>query len=190
MISRVARRAREDRLVHRRHRGVPGGRASSIQPKNFSALKPGVQKMPPPAASGASMPAIRPWMWNSGMMLRPRSAAVSASVSAMLPADDADVALRQRHDLGSRRGARRVQDERDVAGLRVARAVAAAERSGRERKAPARRRRGPDGARGSRTSSFAATAMAAEALARARRPAPWRRGRTCRTRILPPCRRD
>ena len=38
------------------------GFASSIQPKNFSALKPGVQNTRPPADSGASVPAIRPWM--------------------------------------------------------------------------------------------------------------------------------
>ena len=49
------------------------GLASSIQPKNLSALKPGVQKTWPPAESGASTPAIRPWMWNSGMMFRPTS---------------------------------------------------------------------------------------------------------------------
>ncbi len=52
---------------------------SSIQPKNFSASKPGVQNTCEPADSGASTPAMRPWMWNSGMMLRPRSAAVKAS---------------------------------------------------------------------------------------------------------------
>jgi hypothetical protein len=36
------------------------GLASSIQPKNFSALKPGVQNTCEPAASGASTPAMRP----------------------------------------------------------------------------------------------------------------------------------
>ena len=59
------------------------GRASSIQAKNFSALKPGVQNTMEPADSGVSTPAIRPWMWNSGMMLSPRSAAVKARVRAM-----------------------------------------------------------------------------------------------------------
>ena len=63
------------------------GLHSSIQPKNFSALKPGVQNTRPPAESGASTPAMSPWMWNSGMMLRPQSEADRASVSAMLPAE-------------------------------------------------------------------------------------------------------
>ena len=63
------------------------GFTSSIQPKNFSALKPGVQDTWPPAESGARMPAIRPWMWNSGMMLRPRSSAVKASAVRMLRAE-------------------------------------------------------------------------------------------------------
>ncbi len=35
--------------------------------KNFSALNPGVQNTEPPRDSGASSPAISPWMWNSGM---------------------------------------------------------------------------------------------------------------------------
>ena len=65
------------------------GRASSIQAKNFSALKPGVQKTCEPAASGASTPAIRPWMWKSGMMFSPRSAAVNCSVRAMWVAEAA-----------------------------------------------------------------------------------------------------
>ena len=59
------------------------GRASSIQEKNFSALKPGVQNTIEPADSGVSTPAIRPWMWNSGMMFRPRSPGVKPSVRAM-----------------------------------------------------------------------------------------------------------
>ena len=59
------------------------GRASSIQPKNFKALKPGVQNTMEPADSGVSTPAIRPWMWNSGMMFSPRSAPVKARVRAM-----------------------------------------------------------------------------------------------------------
>jgi hypothetical protein len=65
------------------------GLASSIQPKNFSALKPGVQNTCEPAASGASTPAIRPWMWNSGMMFSPQSVAVNCSVLRMLLADAA-----------------------------------------------------------------------------------------------------
>src|ERR1700675_3546152 len=63
------------------------GRTSAIQEKNFSALKPGVKQTSPPADRGASVPAIRPWIWNSGMMLSSRSAAVSASVLRMLRAD-------------------------------------------------------------------------------------------------------
>src|SRR5436305_4774285 len=63
------------------------GLASSIQPKNFSASNPDVQKTRLPADSGASVAAIRPWMWNSGMMVRPQSFAVKASVAAMLPAE-------------------------------------------------------------------------------------------------------
>ena len=63
------------------------GRASSIQPKNLSALKPGVQHTWPPADSGARIPAISPWMWNSGMMFRPRSVGESARNSRMLRAE-------------------------------------------------------------------------------------------------------
>src|SRR4029077_2109523 len=63
------------------------GLASSIQPKNFSASKPEVQNTRPPAESGASVPAIRPGMWNSGMMVRPQSFVVNASVAAILPAE-------------------------------------------------------------------------------------------------------
>ena len=98
------------------------GRASSIQPKNFSALNPGVQNTPPPRDSGARMPAISPWMWNSGMMFRPRSASVSSSVVAILPAEAATLRWRQRHDLRPRGGARCVQDQRDVLAARRARA--------------------------------------------------------------------
>ena len=49
------------------------GRASLSHWKKRSALKPGVQKTLPPAASEDSTAAISPWMWNSGMMLRQRS---------------------------------------------------------------------------------------------------------------------
>ena len=65
------------------------GLASSIQPKNFSALKPGVQNTCEPADSGASTPAIRPWMWNSGMMFRPQSFELNWSVRAMFEAEAA-----------------------------------------------------------------------------------------------------
>src|SRR6185295_15280571 len=63
------------------------GFASSIQAKNFRALKPGAANTVPPADSGANNPAISPWMWKSGMMLRFTSEAVSAKVFAMLPAE-------------------------------------------------------------------------------------------------------
>ena len=63
------------------------GLASSIQAKNFSALKPGVQNTCEPAASGANTPAIRPWMWNSGITFSARSDGVSARCSAMCRAD-------------------------------------------------------------------------------------------------------
>ncbi len=61
--------------------------ASSIQPKNFNASKPGVQNTEAPAEIGANMAAIKPWMWNSGMMLRPRSCGVKCSVSRMWRAE-------------------------------------------------------------------------------------------------------
>ena len=73
------------------------GWASSIQPKNLSALKPGVQNTCEPAASGASTPAISPWMWNSGMMFSPQSAAVNCSVLRMWVAE----AARLRWDSGT-----------------------------------------------------------------------------------------
>ena len=73
------------------------GLASSIQPKNFRALKPGVQNTCEPAANGAITPAIRPWMWNSGMMFRPQSFASKPRVSRMLRAD----AARLRCDSGT-----------------------------------------------------------------------------------------
>ena len=87
MISLLCAGAGQDRLMHGRHRRVPGGLASSIPAKNLSALKPGVQNTLPPRDSGAARPAIRPWMWKSGMTLRPRSRSESSSVAAMLRAD-------------------------------------------------------------------------------------------------------
>src|SRR5256885_6674121 len=66
--------------------------ASLSQAKKRSALKPGVQTTLPPAASEARTAATSPWMWNSGMMLRQRSAAVSASVAPMFFADAARLA--------------------------------------------------------------------------------------------------
>ena len=63
------------------------GRASAIHEKNLSASNPGGQHTWPPADSGAKSPAIRPWMWNSGMMQSPRSSAENPSVAQMLPAE-------------------------------------------------------------------------------------------------------
>src|SRR5664279_3104454 len=64
------------------------GLASSIHWKNLSALKPGVQYTAEPAETGASTPAMRPWMWKSGMMLRPTSPGASARLVRMLRADE------------------------------------------------------------------------------------------------------
>ena len=47
------------------------GFTSAIQEKNLSALKPGEQHTSPPAESGASSAAMRPWMWKSGMIDEP-----------------------------------------------------------------------------------------------------------------------
>ena len=63
------------------------GRASSSQPKNLSALNPGVQKIEPPTLKGASVAAISPWMWNSGITFRQRSVSVSASDRTMFAAE-------------------------------------------------------------------------------------------------------
>ena len=63
------------------------GLHSFIQPKNRSALKPGVQKIWLPTAIGASTPAISPCIWNSGMMCSSRSDGPSRSVLLMLHAE-------------------------------------------------------------------------------------------------------
>ena len=63
------------------------GAISSSQAKTRSALKPGVQITVLPAWSEAITPAISPWMWKSGMMLRQRSPGASDIHSAMLRAD-------------------------------------------------------------------------------------------------------
>ena len=68
------------------------GFASPSQAKNFSPLKPGVQKTLAPADSEAVTAAIRPWIWNSGITLRQRSSGVSASEVATLCADAARLA--------------------------------------------------------------------------------------------------
>ena len=63
------------------------GAVPSSQAKKRSALKPGVQITAAPASSDASTPAISPWMWKSGMMLRQRSPGSSESQPEMLRAD-------------------------------------------------------------------------------------------------------
>src|SRR5262249_21372900 len=63
------------------------GLISSSQPKNFSALNPGVHTTDAPALSDANVAAIRPWMWKSGMMLRQMSSCVSAIVWRMWRAE-------------------------------------------------------------------------------------------------------
>ena len=105
---RVARGAREDRLVHGRHRRVPG-RLRLVEPVEE------VQRVEARRAEDrcrrrratTATAAIRPWMWNSGMMLRQRSAGVSASVSRMCLAEAARLRLAQRHDLRAARWCRR-----------------------------------------------------------------------------------
>ena len=72
------------------------GCASCSQPKTCIALKPGEHQVQPPAPTLARTPAIRPWMWKSGMMLRQRSSGVSESVSRMWAAEA--------HTLRCRRG--------------------------------------------------------------------------------------
>ena len=59
----------------------------SSHAKTRSALKPGVQITQAPAWSEAITPAISPWMWKSGMMLRQRSPGRREIQSAILRAD-------------------------------------------------------------------------------------------------------
>ena len=117
------------RCACRRAPGSPGawsappctrsGWASSIQREELQRVEARrAEHLRRPRDSGASRPAIRPWMWNSGMMLRPRSAAVRRERGAHVAGRGADVALGQRHDLRPRRRARSVQDQRDVVRLR------------------------------------------------------------------------
>ncbi len=61
------------------------GFTASSQPKYFSPLNPGVQHTCAPARSEASVAAMRPWMWKSGMMLRQTSPGASDNVRAMFP---------------------------------------------------------------------------------------------------------
>src|SRR6185437_4893149 len=69
------------------------GFTSSIQAKKRSALKPGEHDTDAPAPSELKVAAISPWIWNSGMMLRQRSAGVSESVAPMCRADAARFAV-------------------------------------------------------------------------------------------------
>src|SRR5262249_54017544 len=64
-----------------------GGAASSSQAKDLRALKPGGQESSPHAVSDDRTAPIRAWIWNSGMMLRQRSVAVSPNVSPMWRAE-------------------------------------------------------------------------------------------------------
>ena len=166
------------------------GCASSSQWKKRSALKPGVQQIEPPAASEDSTAAIRPWMWNSGMTLRQRSAGVSASVAPMWRAEAARLRCEQRHDLGPRRGARGVQHQGDVVLLRrqpLARRC--------RRDPPPRARSQPAGRSAGRDEpQDRGTVPAGHRDRRARRrlpprSAPWRAGRRGRSRTPPRGRR-
>ena len=67
-------------------------RVSASHAPNFKALKPGVAKIDAPAAMLDSTAAISPWIWKSGMMLRQRSAGVSAKVVRMWLAEAAILA--------------------------------------------------------------------------------------------------
>ena len=90
-------------------------RTRSSQAKKRRALNPGVQTTAAPAARVASTAATRPWMWNSGMTFRHRSAGRQSEGAAHMVRRDAEVALRQRHDLGSRGGAGGVQHQGHLA---------------------------------------------------------------------------
>src|SRR5689334_4528416 len=60
---------------------------SSSQEKNLSALNPGGQKTLAPARIEEVKAPISPWIWNSGMITRQRSAGVSARQVEMLRAE-------------------------------------------------------------------------------------------------------
>ena len=69
------------------------GCASSSQAKKRSALKPGrAEDRGRRRPARTSIAAIRPWMWNSGMMLRQRSSGVSAERGADVPGRGREVA--------------------------------------------------------------------------------------------------
>src|SRR6266404_6057564 len=68
------------------------GFTSSSQAKKRRALKPGVQLTDAPEASDERTAAIRPWMWNNGMMLRQRSFGFSATAPPIWRAEAARLA--------------------------------------------------------------------------------------------------
>ena len=88
---------------------VQVGRKASSQARKRPSRYPGVQAMLPPLASVASSAATSPWMWNSGMMLRQRSAGGEAERRRDVARRGAEIAVRQRDDLGPRGRARGVQ---------------------------------------------------------------------------------
>src|SRR5205814_6210705 len=63
------------------------GRTSWSQWKKRNALNPAEHDTCAPALSEASTAAIKPWMWNSGMMLRHTSSGVSCNEVAMFRAE-------------------------------------------------------------------------------------------------------
>ena len=84
----VALRPRQDRLVHGRHRRVPGG-PLRIEPaeeaQRVEARRADHRRRRPRAS--ARVAAISPWMWNSGITFRQASSGESSRVRAMLPAE-------------------------------------------------------------------------------------------------------
>ena len=59
------------------------GRSSSTHLKNRIAWKPGLDATAAPAFRDESSPPIKPWIWNSGMMLRHLSSGTSLRAVAM-----------------------------------------------------------------------------------------------------------
>ena len=81
--------ARQNRLMHGRHGGVPGG-ADLVEPaEKVQRVEARVQLTEAPAAMLESVAAIRPWIWNSGMMFMHTSSGVRCSICPMLRADAA-----------------------------------------------------------------------------------------------------
>ena len=104
MISRLRSARARIGLVHGRHGGVPGGLHLVEPGEELERVEARACSTPaPPAASEASVAAMRPWMWNSGMMLRQTSSGPSASVSPMWRAEAVTLRWQERHDLRARR---------------------------------------------------------------------------------------